>query len=117
MRFFIKIKYDMKKRIITIFILSAFAIKATAQDENDALRFGMSQYFGTARGMAIGNATGSIGGDFSTLSVNPAGIGIYRKSEFSFTPNLYLTNKYINAHVTINPKAHKNLFILFIILQ
>lgn len=87
MRFFIKIKYDMKKRIITIFILSAFAIKATAQDENDALRFGMSQYFGTARGMAIGNATGSIGGDFSTLSVNPAGIGIYRKSEFSFTPN------------------------------
>ena len=77
----------MKKRIITIFILSAFAINVIAQDENDALRFGMSQYFGTARGMAIGNATGSIGGDFSTLSVNPAGIGIYRKSEFSFTPN------------------------------
>ena len=77
----------MKKRIFTTFILSALAIHAIAQDENDALRYGMSQYFGTARGMAIGNATGSIGGDFSTLSVNPAGIGIYRKSEFSFTPN------------------------------
>ena len=96
----------MKKRIITIFILSAFAINVIAQDENDALRFGMSQYFGTARGMAIGNATGSIGGDFSTLSVNPAGIGIYRRSEFSFTPN-FSTSKNESTYLNESLSDHK----------
>lgn len=81
----------MKKIIITSLFLATLISKAKAQDENDALRFGMTQYFGTARGMAIGNANGSIGGDFSTLSVNPAGIGIYRKSEFLFTPDFSIS--------------------------
>jgi len=43
---------------------------------------------GTARSMGFGNALGSIGGDFSSLSVNPAGLGIYRSSELTFTPAL-----------------------------
>ena len=97
----------MKKRIITALLLSAFLHNAIAQDENDALRFGMSQYFGTARGMAIGNATGSIGGDFSTLSVNPAGIGIYRKSEFSFTPN-FSTSKNESTYLNENTSDQKS---------
>ena len=72
----------MKKRIFTTFILSALAIHAIAQDENDALRYGMSQYFGTARGMAIGNATGSSNG--ITINVTfPSGAGI---STLTVTP-------------------------------
>lgn len=57
-----------------------------AQDENDAIRYGFTTYMGTARGMSIGSALGSVGGDFGSLSVNPAGIGVYRKGEFCFTP-------------------------------
>lgn len=43
---------------------------------------------GTARYMSMGGAFSALGGDFSTLSVNPAGIGIYRSNEFTFTPTL-----------------------------
>lgn len=73
---------------------------AAAQTEADALRFSMLSPQGTARSMGFGGALGSIGGDFSSLSVNPAGIGVYRSSEFTVTPSLKLnsTNStYISA--------------------
>lgn len=59
-----------------------------AQNETDALRYSQFNYGGTARFNSMGGAFGALGGDFSALSVNPAGIGIYRKSEISFTPVL-----------------------------
>jgi hypothetical protein len=33
----------------------------------------------------MGGALGAVGGDFSSLSINPAGLGIYRTGEFSLT--------------------------------
>jgi len=39
--------------------------------------------------MAMGGAFSALGADFSTLSSNPAGIGLYKKFEFSFTPAVY----------------------------
>jgi hypothetical protein len=76
------------KRIFIISISSILmSLGASAQDELDAIRYGFQTYHGTARGMSIGSALGSIGGDFSTLSVNPAGLGVYRMSEFSITPS------------------------------
>ncbi len=63
-----------------------------AQDYMDALRYSYLSTSGTARGMGIGGALGSIGGDFSSLSVNPAGIGIYKISEFMFTPSLKINS-------------------------
>lgn len=41
---------------------------------------------GTARYMGIGGAGTSLGADLSAAYVNPAGLGMYRKSEFSFSP-------------------------------
>ncbi|HXS38105.1 MAG TPA: hypothetical protein VN721_15485 [Flavipsychrobacter sp.] len=73
-------------------LLLAASFKATAQDVTDALRFSYLQPQGTARSMGFGNATGSVGGDFSTLSINPAGIGIYRSSEIEFTPSLKINS-------------------------
>ncbi|MBS1645651.1 MAG: hypothetical protein JST36_11505 [Bacteroidetes bacterium] len=67
-----------------------------AQNENDALRFSFLQPQGTARSIGIGSALGSIGGDFSSLAVNPAGIGIYRSSEMMITPSLSFTNSQSN---------------------
>ena len=34
----------------------------------------------------MAGAFGALGSDFSSLSINPAGIGLYRKSEFTFSP-------------------------------
>lgn len=63
-------------------------IYALAQDETDALRYSYLAPQGTARSIGFGNAVGSVGGDFSSLSVNPAGIGIYRNGEMMFTPSI-----------------------------
>jgi hypothetical protein len=80
---------SFRTRSILSILLSVSCVSAAfAQDEADALRFSMIQPQATARAVGIGNALGSIGGEFSSLSVNPAGIGIYRSSELIFTPNL-----------------------------
>src|SRR5215203_5485406 len=82
----------MKKRIPFHLILSVMSVSAFAQDESDALRLSFLQPQGTARSLGIGSALGSVGGDFTSLSVNPAGIGVYRRSEFMFTPSLVFNN-------------------------
>ncbi len=63
---------------------------AYAQDETDALRYSFLQPIGTARAASLGGAVGSVGGDFTALSINPAGIAIYRRDEVSFTPSLVI---------------------------
>lgn len=59
-----------------------------AQNIMDAGKYGQTASFSTARSIGFGGALGSVGGDFGSLSVNPAGIGIYRSSEFMITPGL-----------------------------
>jgi len=65
------------------------------------LRYSQLTYGGTARFAAMGGAFGSLGGDFSVLSTNPAGLGIYRKSEFTFTPSFF------NQKTTSNFKGNE----------
>lgn len=64
----------------------------SAQYAEDALRFSQFYYQGTARSMATGNALGAMGADFSVLSTNPAGIGVYRSSEFNISPEIAIRN-------------------------
>jgi len=64
----------------------------------DALRY--TEFFpsGTARMVGVGGAMSSLGGDFGALSNNPAGLAVYRKSEFVFTPSV----KFTNVNSTLN---------------
>ncbi len=78
----------MKKSII-LSLIAIFSIAfANAQNEVDALRYSQTFTGGTARSISMGGAFGSLGGDFSSLSINPAGIGVYRNSEFTISPTL-----------------------------
>ena len=73
------------------FLASSLALgiySATAQDINEAYNLSNLTVQGTARSIGFGGALGSVGGDFSAISVNPAGLGIYRSSEFSITPSM-----------------------------
>ena len=65
---------------------------ALAQNSVDVLRYSQTNVGGTARSLAHGGAFGAVGADFSSLSINPAGIGLYKKSELSLTPTFYLSN-------------------------
>ncbi len=83
-------KISQKLLLLTISLFSFTSV--VAQDAIDVLRYSYINPTATARGVSIGNALGSVGGDFGTLSINPAGIGIYRSSEFMFTPSLKINN-------------------------
>ena len=82
----------MKRRLLTLTIIALSSITLLAQNEIDALRFSQDAPLGTARFSAMSGAFGSLGGEFSALSLNPAGIGMYQFSEFSFTPSFSLNS-------------------------
>lgn len=75
---------NMNKRVIFA-ILAALPLGAFAHTAVDAYQLSRYDLRGTARFMSMGGAFGALGGDLSTLSQNPGGIGVYRKSEIGFT--------------------------------
>ncbi|MBN1952058.1 MAG: hypothetical protein JW801_12725 [Bacteroidales bacterium] len=77
------------KRLFPLFIMLSLSLVINGQDETDALRYARTNPGGTARSMAMGGAFGSLGGDFSAVIQNPAGLGVYRKAELSFSPEIY----------------------------
>jgi len=68
------------KQIALIFIISN---NLSAQGFDDIARYSQIGTSGTAYSSGMGGAIGALGADFSCVSVNPAGIGLYRKSEFA----------------------------------
>ncbi len=81
----------MKKIVISIVFGVVLISSALPQAARDVLS--LSQYYatGTARSVAMSGAFGALGGDLSVLSTNPAGLAVYRGSEFSFSPALNFT--------------------------
>ena len=77
----------MKKLYFTLLLFLGVAAFASAQYVDNALLFSQQNYGSTARSKAMGNAFGALGGDFGSLSINPAGIGIYQRGEVSATMN------------------------------
>lgn len=82
----------MKRFISIIGIFCLFISSGLAQNEEDVLRYSNTQLIGSARYIGLGGAYGAIGADFSSLSSNPAGIGLYKRSEISITPLIYFGN-------------------------
>jgi len=80
------------KKIFSLVIAVACFSTMQAQYVGDAIKY--SQNFPTlsARSLSMGGAFSSLGSDFSSAYVNPAGLGLYRKSEFVISPGLQLAN-------------------------
>ena len=70
----------MKK--ILLILLLAYSLSPIAYSQ-DVQRFAERSTIGTARYVAMGGAMTAIGGDPSAAMVNPAGLGLYRRSEIS----------------------------------
>ena len=82
----------MKARYLILFFLFA-SIISYAQTPEDALRYSfLTQEGGTARNQAIGGAGGALGGEFTSLFINPAGLGFYKTGDFAFTPTFSTQN-------------------------
>lgn len=76
-------------RILCCGVSVLISLSVFAQNEQDVLRYSRIGFGGTARFVGTGGAYGALGGDISCMSVNPAGLGVFRKSDFSFTPSFY----------------------------
>lgn len=76
----------MKKLLLSlVFAVLSIGI-INAQDRFDAIRLSQNFYEGTARFTSMGGAFAALGGDFTSLSINPAGVAVYRGMEFTITP-------------------------------
>lgn len=102
------------KRIFLTLAAAAMAAAATAQQiktdmggllmDKDILMpgdlFDLSQTqfnFGTARSMAMAGAFTSLGADLSSMAINPAGLGMYRRGEIALTPMMTFARAKNNA--------------------
>jgi hypothetical protein len=74
------------KHTLYILLLFITSLQVKAQLPEDAIRMSWNIPSGTARQQAIGGAMGSLGGEISSLFVNPAGLGFYKTSEIVLTP-------------------------------
>ena len=81
----------MKKTLIIAFSVAS-ALGMNAQSAMDAFTASESQLRGTARYVSMGGAFGALGGDLSTFTQNPAGLGVYRSSEFGATLDIDFHN-------------------------
>ncbi|MEM9544567.1 MAG: hypothetical protein AAGA77_01270 [Bacteroidota bacterium] len=82
----------MMRYITIVFTLLLSINHADAQGIGDAVRYSSYQPIGTARTVGVGSAFGAMGGDFSVLGINPAGLAEYRKSELNITPSIASSN-------------------------
>ncbi len=72
----------------------------------DLLELSQTQFnFGTARSMAMAGAFTSLGADLSSMSINPAGLGMYRHSDLSITPMVTLARADNSAAAWDNAEA------------
>ena len=78
------------KTVFSLFFLVACTASAIAQSATDAFRWSNWNITGTARTFGAGGAMGALGADFGTISTNPAGLAVFRKSEFTLTPQLQI---------------------------
>lgn len=69
-------------------LLCGLPMIASAQETFDALQMSQTELRGTARFQSMAGAFGALGGDLSTLSQNPGGIGVYRSSDANVTLSL-----------------------------
>ncbi len=81
----------MKRICLIIFVIFTLTAGIKAQNVDDALRYSQIFYTGSARFNSMGGAFTALGGDISSLNQNPAGLGVFRSSELTLSPQLFNT--------------------------
>ena len=71
----------MKRHAYILSLCSLFLVLGSALRAQDVQRFAERQILGTARYVGMGGAMTAVGGDVSAVLDNPAGLGLYRRSE------------------------------------
>ena len=96
----------MKQRykLYALALMGTLALTAQAQTSYNAGILMENQLNGTARFVGMGGAMSALGGDLSTMSTNPAGIGLYRSSDVAFTVGWFNPS----SESSFNGESHKD---------
>ena len=90
------------------FLFGGLLVERERLNPMDVFSIAQTDYgFGTARSMAMGGAFTSLGADMTSLTLNPAGLGMYRQSEVSFTPLVTLEQSASNAAANLSNKVNR----------
>ena len=91
--------------VIAIAVTCLVNDKAIAQNETDVLRFSQQIPIGTVRIIGLCGAYGALGADLSSISGNPAGIGMYRRSDFGGNLGAFLITVICSSSILILVRA------------
>ncbi len=83
----------MKVLLISIALIGFIAMKSSAQNETDFLRYSQPSLNGSARYIGMGGAFTALGGDASAIGRNAAGTAIFNNSELVFGLGLNTTSQ------------------------
>jgi long-subunit fatty acid transport protein len=98
------------KKIILASLVATVATMGTTYAQSyapDAFRFSQTNYGSSARFKGMGGAQIGVGGDIGSINANPAGLGLFTKSEFSLTPEFNSVSNN-SAYLGNNSKADKS---------
>ena len=84
----------MKTRLLYLASLALFAMPAVAQETYENTKLIDNDLNGTARYVGMGGAMEALGADISTMSTNPAGVGLFRKSKVDGSLSVTSQEKY-----------------------
>lgn len=81
----------MKKNLLLFLVAGLTFSTIHSQEIKDAMRYTQSELHGTARFTAMSGAFGALGGDLSSINVNPAGSAVFNNNQFATTMGSYST--------------------------
>ncbi|GGX20263.1 OmpP1/FadL family transporter [Aquimarina muelleri] len=96
----------MKKIFLFVSVISMSFLNA--QDITDALRYSQQEILGTARFRAMSGAFGALGGDISSLQINPAGSAVFLNSYGSLTLSTKHTDNDVNYFNRFNNRSFRS---------
>jgi hypothetical protein len=79
----------MRYLLMFSFVSLIMTSSVEAQNEFDVLRLSELDHYGDARFNAMGGSFGALGANMSGISINPGGLGVYKSSDFAFTPSFH----------------------------
>lgn len=97
----------MKLTILAVATL--FATTLFAQQPDYALRTAWYTQNGSARNIATGGVMGSLGGEITANHVNPAGLGLFKTSEFVMSPGMNFNNNKFNYRGSDSSSSKSNM--------
>ncbi|MDR0971628.1 MAG: hypothetical protein LBM25_04505 [Bacteroidales bacterium] len=99
------------KKILLYAAFVLFAANVFSQTTTDALRFSLLGLNGSSNYISKAGAIGALGGDLTSASYNPAGLGLFNRNEFSFSMGYYgaFTSSSINGIRLSDDRSNFNL--------